>query len=419
MTKIRRGIVELLDTLAFAAIFYAIFATAWYLVMYEPMSFAQIFYFAALIAVNFCMRRICFTNWLPRKKRDASTVVTRVGLKLAVTHLIIQVVLIFILPSTVMGETWFAISLSMGLSVVVSWHSVWFALRKTTPGRKSIIFTTAAIFITLAFWMASRGSWFFLSIYTPLMLFVAVARLIVVHMVRVDDSLEAVKSSNQPLIGKIIAFNYKLLVGFALVFSGTVAAIYFTLMRPTLVAVGNAFERLPSFERDELAAIITMEEYLGASVFGGQTEWGWIYLLHLLYDMRPSTNNILNVILTIIFGVGILIVFAMLAYAILRGIFYWLNQRAIKAANMRGPLTDLEDEKEFIGMGKKHVGKHSNKERNEHPTRRLFKKTVRKYVKMGVPIKNTDTPTEMTVRVHNREFDSLANEYSQVRYGKN
>jgi len=282
MTKTRRLIIELIDSLAFAAIFYAIFATIIRWLTHEYMSVSQTAYFAALVAANFCMRRVCFTNWFSRKPRPAkptkdarlggsrdligeaykpaTTVTMYIGLKLMVTHLLIQLVLAVILFSTGMETMWFILV----LSVVMSGHSVWLALRKKALGRMPMIVATAVIFVALSFWMASLGNWFLVSLYTLLMLFVAAGRLIVVHMIKVDNSLKAAESSSQQSIGKILSFNYKLLGGFALAFSGIVVAAYFALMRPVLVAIANFFERLPAFERGELSR----DDYLGPAITG-------------------------------------------------------------------------------------------------------------------------------------------------------
>jgi len=427
MTKTRKFIIELLDTLVFAAIFYAVFATTVYwLITHEFLSFLQTFCFVVLVAANFCMRRICFTNWFRHQKCDvkpikdarlggardiigqeympSGTVVTNLGLKLVITHLIIPVVLIVVLPFTTMSAAWFI------LSLVMVGHSIWFALRKSAPGRMALIVTAAIIFVAMSFWMASGGSWFFIYIYTPLLIFVAVGWLIVVHMVKVDESLKAAESSSQQSIAKIIAFNYKLLCGFALAFSGIVAAIYFALMRPILVAIAGFFERLPAFERGEL----TREEYMGHLITGpGQGD----EMMQLLrYFGQARTNRVAYLILNILLGAMVSALILAIGYIVLRGIFRWLNMRATKTDTKEG-LPEVEDEKEFIGLSSTRREKRA-KAKKEHTLRRLFRETVQKHIKMGVPIKNTDTPTEMTVRVHDRDFDSLADEYSRVRYGE-
>ena len=427
MTKTRRFIIELLDTFVFAAIFYAVFATTVYwLITDELLSFLQTLCFVALVAANLCMRRICFTNWFNHQKHDVhpikdarlggardivgqeykpgETVVTNLGLKLVITHLIIPVA-IFAMPFTVMSVAWFI------LSLVIAGHSVWFSLRKSAPGRMALILTAAIIFIAMSFWMASGGSWFFVSIYTLLLLFVSVGWLIVVHMVKVDDSLKAAESSSQQSVGKIIAFNYKLLAGFALTFSAIVAAVYFALMRPILVAIASFFDRLPVFERGKL----TREEYMGPMITGPGQGDGMMEFLQYLGPAR--TNYAAYLIINILLSAMVIALVLGIGYVVLRGIFHWLNMRATKTNTQEG-LPEIEDEKEFIGLSSTRRGKRV-KTKKEHALRRLFRETVQKHIKMGVPIKNTDTPTEMTVRVRDRDFDSLADEYSRVRYGGN
>jgi len=398
MTKTRRIIVELLDTLVFGAIFYALFSLAVYLTSFEYISLAQTGYFAALVAANFFMRRVCFANLFRRNK----TVVTLLGLKLVITHLIIQVVVIVMLPFTSLGMAWFALSVAMSL------HSIWYA-RRIFPPRRSVIWTAAVIFTALSFWAAIGSNWFFVSVYTSLMLFVAIARLIVIHIINVDSSLKAAESSSQP-IRRIIAYNYKLLAGFVLAFSGIVVAVYFTLMRPILLAVGTAVGRLPALERVEY---IVIEENLPTFATRVATPW-WLRVLHFWDYMNPvATNYVVSLILDIILGIAVFSASVGMVYLILRVIFRFLNMRA--KAGIHKPLSEFEDEKEFINPSKTRRVKRT---RNEHLLRRLFRETVQKHIKMGVPIKNTDTPTEMTVRVRDRDFDSLADEYSRVRYGE-
>jgi len=400
MTKTRKIIVELLDTLVYAAIFYSLFSVAVYMTSFEYISFLQTGYFAALVAANFCMRRVCFANLFRRDK----TVVTLLGLKLAITHLTIQVVVIAILPFSAMGMVWFAFSLAMSL------HSIWYA-RRIFPPRRSVIWTAAVIFILISIWMAIEGNWFFVSVYTLLTLFVAIARLIVIHIINVDSSLKAAESSSQP-IRKIIAFNYKLLAGFVLVFSGIVAAVYFTIIRPVLLAVGTAIGRLPALERH--VEQITRDEYLGPIFRPRLTDIDGITLLIFWNHMNPSrTNYAAYLIINILLGAMTIALVLGIGYIVLRIIFRFINMRA--KTGIHKPLSKFEDEKEFISPSRTRRVKRTKK---EHALRRLFRETVQKHIKMGVPIKNTDTPTEMTVRVHDRNFDSLADEYSRVRYGE-
>jgi hypothetical protein len=51
-----------------------------------------------------------------------------------------------------------------------------------------------------------------------------------------------------------------------------------------------------------------------------------------------------------------------------------------------------------------------------HPIRKLFKDTAKKHVKMGVPIKHSDTPTDMKNRIHSEDIGGLVEEYETVRY---
>ena len=403
MTKTRKIIVELLDTLVYAVIFYALFSVAVYMTSFEYISFLQTGYFAALVAANFCMRRVCFANLFRRNK----TVVTLLGLKLAIAHLIIQVVVIAILPFSAMGMVWFAFSLAMSL------HSIWYA-RRIFPPRRSVIWTAAVIFILISIWMAIEGNWFFVSVYTLLTLFVAIARLIVIHIINVDSSLKAAESSSQP-IRKIIAFNYKLLAGFVLVFSGVVAAVYFALIRPVLLAVVTAIGRLPGLEQH--VEQITRDEYLGPIFRRGFTDIDDITLLLLFWNhINPAhTNYAAYLIVNILLGAMVIALVLGIGYIVLRIIFRFMNMRA--KTGIHKPLSKFEDEKEFISPNRTRRSKRA-KVKNEHALRRLFRETIQKHIKMGIPIKNTDTPTEMTVRVRDRDFDSLADEYSRVRYGE-
>lgn len=434
MTKARRTIIEIIGTLAFAAVFFAIFATVVYLSIQEILSVSQAGFFLALVAANYCLRRICTDEWLSfnrRPKRDAKPekdkrlggsrdivgeeyvsgegVVQLLGLKLTIAHLIVPIVLIVMLPFNITGVTW------MLLSIVMSAHSIWFALRKAPTKSMGFIFPVAIIFVVLAFWMAAWDNWFLIALYTPLLLFVITGRLVVVHMVKVDNSLKAAESSSQQAIGKIIKFNYKLLGGFVLTFSALVTALYFVLVRPMLVAISNFFEGLPTFE----PVYITREEYMGITEH--ELSMGMMGpgpgLMQYLGPGRTST--VVNFILTVIFGSMLVLLLIAVVFMILRAVLRWFNLRVTKpGAAHQELLAEIEDEKEFIGLSSLRRGRRVKASTvKEHPLRRLFRETVKKYVKMGIPIKNTDTPTEMAVRVRDREFDGLAEEYSQVRYG--
>jgi len=380
MTKTRGLVVEAIDNLTYFVLFYGIFAAVIIIVSNDPMYLLRAAFMVVPAIVNFLLRRV--TNQLG---------------KLIVIHSVLPIVLAIILPNNMMTVVWVIIIAGLAL------FSVIFAFRKQPTEAASFIVTCSVILIALSLWAANIGNWHLTVIY-PMLLTIAVAgRILLLRLVKMDRSLEAMHLSYKQPIDKIIVFDYKLTASIVVALVGISLAIYLLLIAPITSAIFRAIPALPQIEV-ESAHIMPDASWLGSSQ--AMTE--------LLYMPERAPSPFWQLLTRIVFGILSLVIIAIILYGIYRFFMFLLSHRTHRN-NMQMDTASTEDEREFIRpKARRHRIRSPFMEL--HLIRRLFKETAKKHIKMGVSIKQSDTPTDIKNRIHSEDISNLAEEYAQVRY---
>ena len=226
------------------------------------------------------------------------------------------------------------------------------------------------------------------------------------RMRRVDAALEVISRVSIQPIRQILKFDFKamFILAFALValtllthFAFTNNIQYINFQRPQIAQEidNDVFEFFPRARMRSAPIFVP-------GAFGNQphTPIIWI-ILQMIMAFIVDAALVVGPIILLIYGVT----------ALYRGLLYRKNSTAFTE--------DGEgDTKEFIlpSRLKKMKNPLEYFRWNEDKTRRMFRKKIQRYIKMGVPIRESDTPEEMALRITKEDIGRLVEEYKNVRY---
>ena len=300
----------------------------------------------------------------------------------------------------------FAQALYVGVAVFLMIFS--FQQRHTRSATFGVGFSYAASIVLIAFALfVNAHGYDLLFIYAVLMIFVSVGSKLHTRMVQVNDSLEVITQTSTQPVKKILAFDYKATLVFCIVIVGLIVFLHVFFIRPALEA---ASEIRINMQLGPLPPHADLDEANGDTSYtpGGidfsdielRDPWLiWVILERMLMTMVPPI---------IILGV------AYLLFRLAREVLRHMKGRNIQEHEHA---SGFEDVKEFISAPKARrpwFFAH----RGEHKLRRLFRETMTRHIKKGVPIKKTDTPVQMAKKVQAEDLSGLVEEYTAVRYGK-
>jgi len=378
MPNSRKLIVQVLDDLTFFALYLGVFATVAFEITSSSMSLLFSILMIIPATINFFLRRLT----------------TNLG-KLILLHSIIPIVLVIVLPTQANTFLWVAISLWLAL------HSVIFAFRKTPTDTISFIVPAAFILGGLSVMDTMfSGTSIFTVAYPTLLCIAVLGRILLIRMIKMNNSLDAMHLSYKQPIDKIIMFDYKLIAGIVVAVIGISIIIFVLVIAPTSQLIWNNIPNAPelgSWSRGDLPPAQTP--------LTNQTDMP-----------NPPVFRFWNILATVFFGItGVGLVIGA-AYGIYRILLY-ISSRRYKRDQQESTPTDIQDEREFIRPRVKKQRKKALIAIAElHPIRRLFRDTAKKHVKIGVQIKKSDTPTDIATRIRSEDISTLAEEYAEVRY---
>jgi len=380
MTKTRKTIIEIINVLTHMGFIYGLAAPVAFLLSANAVLLPGLILAAA--CANFFMRRVN----------------NRMIVSVAV-HMALPIAAFIFLPFTVINVLW------IGLFILLATHSLWIQFRKHTDGTGFAPFCIGA-FIAILIWASLAGNTDFISIYPPLVLFIVAARFMLFRMQQADRSLEAILNTSQKVkesnLRSILSFDYKLTAGLFIFLLALSALVYFTLLSPVIGALQGLAPSLPTIDVSP-----TGSEYyhLGTRSLTPPE--------FPMEDNPPSRLSIVVImVLTILLGGMFGVAVLWLLYIISRWLLRFLSRR-------KTPLADageLPDEKEFIAPISARSKQAKMQAMQEHPIRKIFRETIVRHKKMGVPIKPTDTPSDMAKRIHSEDITTLTEEYRNVRY---
>jgi hypothetical protein len=284
-------------------------------------------------------------------------------------------------------------------------HSVIFAFSKPPTDTVSFIVPGAIVLIFLSVWAWQTGNLQLAAIYPFLMAVIVIGRILLIRMVRMDRSLEAMQLSYKQSIGKIITFDYKLAAGVVLALVAIALAIYLLLISPLISMLMGAFSDPPNIEFVADRGLPETMPHVPQEPSQNIFEY-----------YEPRTFRFWDILSQVILGILSLAVIVIIIYGLYRFALFLLSYK-VSRKNTGEDFLDLEDEREFIPPpSKNRRGRFRSVFADLHPVRRLFKETAKKHVKMGVPIKKSDTPSEITKRIRTEDISTLTDEYTQIRY---
>ena len=383
MTKTRSLVIEAIDYLTYFALFYGIFATVLYTISSDIMDLLRAGFMIMPVIINFLLRRVS----------------ANMG-KMLMLHSILPVILIIILPA---NPTTIAFII---MSVLLALHSVFFSYRKRHTDGVSFMLPCAAILIALSL-LGPNRSWQFMLMYSTLMIVAIIGRILLVRMVKMDISLDAMHLSYKQPIEKIVTFDYKLTAGLVVAMVGMVLVIYFMIFAPIANAILRYEPALPTIESESDRSVPD-----DTRLAPGDRE----YSLLDGEDRRPSP--LWELLTNIFFGIVSIGIILAILYVVYRLLMVLLRLRPRKRGAYSSS-ANTEDEREFIRPKARNRNRIRSAFAELHPIRRLFKETAKKHIKMGVSIKQSDTPTDIKNRIRSEDISSLTEEYAEVRYRKN
>jgi len=378
---IRKQTVEAMDHFTFFILYYSIFSFLAISATNDLDSFLHGTFLLVPFVINFFLRRIA----------------RRFGV-LVLLHAPFPI-LVGLVLSPFPATFWWVI-----MAIALAIHSIVFAFRG--PPTEKAGFMAACCILIGGPGVVTALVGLSAAVYPALLTLAVVGRILLIRMVKMDVSLDTMYNTyNQP-INKIMAFDYKLMLGLGAAFAIVAVVLYLAIFAPLSGLLVDNLPNPPQFELDAEG------RGLFRDVRGEPTPpTGEDFRLQGQRSFWNSIGSIFFLITGIAMTIGIIYG----AFIILR---YLANRKTAKP-ELGIESCDLEDEREFILPRNDSRKKRRAVESSLHPIRRLFRDTAKKHIKMGVSIKKSDTPTDIAKRIVTEDINNLANEYAEVRYGEN
>jgi len=328
-----------------------------------------------------------------------------------VRRLIEIVALMFLAHIIVFLAVWF---LTPGLFYVVFYICVAIALvgyslfqryrRSMTFSREFILFVPAMLVI-VALLLGLQGHGYMHVPYVLLIILTSVGSRLHVRMTTVNDSLTVISQSSSQPVQKILNYDLKAMVVLGVVLIGMALLFHVLLIRPALEVVSGI-----NIERDLEPA----PEDLFIPVHDDIQGHGGLPEELLMFDDRGPALiwQVLEQLLIFILLPSLVLALLVFIFIIIRNI--------IRGWRLRGrhsikPPDGYEDIKEFI-RGPRGWAPWRRGPRNDNKLRRLFRETIIRHMKKGVPIQKTDTPLQMAEKIQTEDINALVEDYGAVRY---
>ena len=267
----------------------------------------------------------------------------------------------------------------------------------------------AALLIIMCFVGIHLGHDYAAIIYPILVVIVVIGSELYSRMARVNSSLEAItQRSNQP-IKQILKFDHKMMPTMVCILIIFTLAGRHAVVDPIFTLISQI--RMPEIEINQTRGPITgplppRAEMLPMMVLEEQQE------PHPFWEAFDAAIYFLMNIAIILLFITLFISGIITAYKL-------MSYKKRQTPN----LADGEDEKIFITPEKVKRRRRGFEAlsklfaRQENKTRRMFRKKILRYKKMGVPIVKSDTPRQMSKRIKQEDIKELTAEYENIRYG--
>jgi len=354
-----------------------------YLYRYDAMDLLRLSFLIVPFALCFVIRWFVKNIWL--------------ALPL---HLIFPVVAVIFVSGVFLQAVW------LGAMILVALISLGHYFKRGVAVGAGFVFLCAAIFIVLSVWAASGFHWPLVALYTVLLVISTIGCIVLLHMVQMDISLDAMQLSSAQPVRRIISFNYKLVAGLAAGILILTLIVFFLVTAPLFGFIAGLFSESQERDRDDSPVETAVTE----SDFDYQQSREWDFGLSPYRSDEEITNvgPLLNILIAVAAACGVYIL-----YKVFTAFFGWLNRRKFYSSDFND--TNAQDEREFI-LPRRKKEKPAPRSQKEHPIRRLFRETITRHIKAGVTINPSDTPADMTKRIQTEDLSVLSERYANIRY---
>jgi len=256
------------------------------------------------------------------------------------------------------------------------------------------------VLIALCFVGVHLGYGFLAVTYPILIVVIILGSEIYSRMTKVDASLEVISRTSAQPVGLILRFDHKMMLVLAVVLILFTLVSRVVLVDPLLEQISRI--RLPSFEFT--GAPLPAEPVQADEIPENPMEF--------MVEEQREPHLIWHLLEFIMQLVTALILLSLLIVGLVNA-YMLMEYRKRKTLKLEGG-----DEKAFIipELVKKSRRNLRSLPWQENKTRRLFRKKIMRYRKMGVPIIQSDTPTQMAKRIEKEDIRDLAADYEKVRY---
>ena len=295
------------------------------------------------------------------------------------------------------------------MAVVLTVFSLYQRYRRAMSVTGELVSFAPLVLIVLGLIAAYNGAANVVIPYATMIIITAAGGRLHQRMAQVDMSLAAISQNSTQPVKKILDFDYKAMIVLGALLVALILVLNTVVFRPLLSFIAGNIPNL-NFE-----FTISDEDYM--TYFGGGSDGGGPGAMYMLMAEQDANRSffiwrILDVILFIVLPVLIgVFAFSALA-ALVHNIYMRWKKRGLEVPDMADGEADI---KEFL-QGPRLRNLWRRGPSNENKLRRRFRETVARHIKKGAPIKKSDTPIEMAVKIVSEDIGELADAYAGVRY---
>jgi len=314
-----------------------------------------------------------------------------------------------VLVATWYFATGFSLVLYIATAVALVGFSLYQRYRRATTFSSEFIFFAPLILVAVALIAGQQGHRYMFVPYAAMIIIVSVGARLHTRMTMVNSSLEVITQNSTQPVQRILAFDYKAMFVLALVLIGITVLLNFIVFRPLLEMIVRHWPDL-----EWASTLPPGEAYLPMVDEPGMGEVAAAMMYGMELSEPPLIWRILEWLL--FFALVPLIALAAL-FIFIRHMYNVIMQFRIKDSEDADHADGFSDVKEFIHAPSA-ISRWWRRPRNENKLRKLFRETVTRHIKKGVPINKSDTPVEMVTKIQNEDISTLAEDYAAIRYGK-
>ena len=386
MVKSRQFVSAFFDEITYLALFYGLFVTS--LFVYSG-NVVELWRGAILVGV--------FVLFAALRRVSTSVVVT------IALHLPVLIAVGVILPFSAYSIQWLAMVILLGV------YSVTYRYHVVPKSVTSFVLVSVVLFSILAIWTSVRGHWPLPLVYPPILVVIIIGRYMYMRMLQMNKSLEVVQTTSKTPVGRILAFDYKVMLLLLGSMTGLIVVLHRFITRPLVALILRLWPGMPEwyfpygYEDNNVPPMAPQDNTF------------WDEIAEAFPQSTSPIFAILGAFLRIAFAGIVIGFFIALGVAIVRmAIRFWGS--SYHKGEDHVVEDSMEDQREFLfptdklPQSVRFLGR-----KDEHPLRRKFRENVRVQIKKGVPVLATDTPTEIAKKA--TSVSHMVDAYGEVRYG--